>query len=245
MENTTNYTDKLSNSAKEELDKINRELSQIVLDKAYNYSMESNSFGKEISLSNLIDAKNDLLGKNSENNLEFLRVVKNGLRYTYTGALIIFMGVITFILFEYLSKSPTLFDRISMTVFFVVGIIFLIMGFVGLTLILNKREREIKNNIFKTDYRFNSKIVKKWSLIEYLTTEIMIKNGISNEEAKSIGAIIKYIDKLLTNEKEKEELRKLLFIRNKIIHEGYGLTMEEEVELIKIANNIILILDKK
>ena len=245
MENKTNITDKLSNSAKQELVKISCELNNVILEKAYIYSMKSNSLGEEISLSNLIDAKNDLLGENKEKSLKFIRIIKNGLRFAYLGILTIIMGLISFILLYYLSKSPTLYDTISIIFFLVIGVVLLIFGLLGLTLILGSKEKELKNNSYKTDSNFDSRVVKKWTLIEQLTTNLMLKKGMPKNEAKSISFMVKYIDQFFTEMNEKEDIRKLLYARNKIIHEGYSLTIQEEVELIKIANRIILILEQK
>ena len=104
MDRQNNISKRLSFSAAEELNSIQSEFKEILLEKADEYSKKSNTKGKEISLSDLIDAKNDILGKKNDDTIELLRIIKNGLRYTYTGILMLIMGGATIIMLKFIQK---------------------------------------------------------------------------------------------------------------------------------------------
>ncbi len=245
MDRQNNISKRLSFSAAEELNSIQSEFKEILLEKADEYSKKSNTKGKEISLSDLIDAKNDILGKKNDDTIELLRIIKNGLRYTYTGILMLIMGGATIIMLKFIQKAPLLFDKISITIFFGLGLIFILFGLLGLSIIANKKKQEIESQMNKTDYKFLSKIVTKWNTIENLTSHLMIQNGVSEENSKSIKLIIGQLDKLLKDDDEKDDLRRLLQMRNKIIHENFTLSTQEEIEMIKIANHILNLIEEK
>lgn len=245
MDTQNNISKRLSNSAVEELNSIESEFKKILLEKADEYSKNSNTKGKEISLSDLIDAKNDILGKKNNDTIELLRIIKNGLKYTYSGILMLIMGGATIIMLSYIQKAPLLFDKISITIFLVLGLIFILLGLLGLSIIVNKKKREIEIQMNKADYKYLSKIVIKWNTIENLTSHLMAQKGVSEQNSKSINLIISQLDKLLESDHEKEELRRLLQMRNRIVHENYTLSTQEEIEMIKIANHILMLIEDK
>lgn len=245
MDTQNNISKRLSYSAVEELNSIQSEFKEILLEKANEYSKRSSTKGKEISLSDLIDAKNDIFGKKNNDTIELLQIIKNGLRSIYTGILMLIMGGATILMLSFIQKSPLLFDKISITIFIVLGLLLILFGLLGLSIIVNKKKRDIESQMSKANYKNLSKIVIKWNAIENLTSHLMTKNGVSEENSKSIKLIISQLDKMLKNDEEKEDLKKLLQVRNRIIHENLTLSTQEEIEMIKIANHILMLIEEK
>jgi hypothetical protein len=119
------------------------------------------------------------------------------------------------------------------------------LGVFGISIVVSKKKLEIERQMNKVDFKYLSKIVTKWNTIEHLTSQLMKQKGVSEENSKSINLIISQLDVLFESDYEKEELRRLLQIRNRIVHENYTLSAQEEIEMIKIANHILMLIEDK
>ena len=104
-------------------------------------------------------------------------------------------------------------------------------------LLINKAINERSN--------FEYEIVRKWQEIEKLGTELMLREGISDNQAKSINFIVEFLSKKISNTIDIKQFRKLLITRNELVHKGIVLSKIEIEEILSIADEIISELKKQ
>ena len=73
----------------------------------------------------------------------------------------------------------------------------------------------------------------------------MLKDGISDNKARSFNYILNYLSEKLLDSITIDSLKKLLIARNQVVHSGINLTKIEIEEMIKTADKIIDELEKQ
>ena len=125
------------------------------------------------------------------------------------------------------------------------GTMMAIIGFIYVQ-VTNTKNREI---IVRTNMADNNssefEIVRKWRTIEQLSTTLMLKEGISNDRAKSINFIVEFLSRQLANTINILDLKELLIARNNIVHKGKTFSKSELEEKLLVANKIIIELEKR
>ena len=157
-----------------------------------------------------------------------------------SGALYSVIGIFVYI---YQNQNFALEKNLGLVIA-LTGIITIFAGF-AYTQLLTRRleEKQLDND---TDYKNSEndfEIIKRWQIIEKLGSNLMRQKGFSVNESRSINDILKFLSSELRDDRLYMEMRELLSIRNKILHEGYDLGRHEKQMYIDKANKIIELLE--
>lgn len=236
-----NIYNKLTESARTALDETSKEVIDMIIDKAYQNASAKNTADKEISLRDIIEAKEEIIYKKIEVNKVDSRKKRLVLTMSMTGALYSVFGIL-FYLYQNnkFDKSKDLGLIIA-----ALGILISIFSFYYLQFINRRRVEIIKDNTVTERDNSEFEVVRRWQTIEKLGTELMLKDGISDNKAKTFSYILNYLSEKLLDNSETNNLKKLLMARNQVVHNGISLTKAEIEEMIKIADNIIDKLEKQ
>lgn len=152
-----------------------------------------------------------------------------------TGALYAVFGILFYL---YQNKSFDTTKDLGLIIA-ALGILISIVTFYYSQLISRRKVELLKDNTVIERDNSEFEIVRRWQTIEKLGTDLMLRDGISDDRAKSFNFIIKYLsDKLFDNSKT-DELRKLLIARNQVVHSGITMTKVEIEAMISTADDII------
>lgn len=232
---------KLTESAKTALEGTTREVTEMILDKAYQNANQKNTADKEISLRDIIEAKEEILYKKVDINKQESRKKRVTLMLSMTGALYSVFGILFYL---YQNKSFDTTKDLGLIIA-ALGILISIVAFYYSQLITRRKVELLKDNTVIERDNSEFEIVRRWQTIEKLGTNLMLRDGISDDRAKSFNFILKYLsDKLFDNSKT-DELRKLLMARNQVVHSGIMMSKVEIEEMIKTADEIIDELERR
>lgn len=247
MDNPNILKEKLTPSAKEAYEDSVLGFSEQLLSKANYISQKNNISNKEISLRDILEAKDILMNIKRESLKEDYKRKRLLSFITMTGALYSIVGIF---IYMYQNNDISLENNLGLLVAFT-GIITIFFGFVYSQYISRKKEivnfnRDviIEKEIFTSNFNDDYDIVRKWQIIEKLGSNLMRQNGYNNNESKSINDILKFLSNELQSDKLYIDLRELLSIRNKIVHESTYLSKNERLMFINKANRIIESLEK-
>lgn len=232
---------KLTESAKTALEETTREVTIMIIDKAYQNANQKNTADKEISLRDIIEAKEEILYKKVDINKQESRKKRMTLMLSMTGALYSVFGILFYL---YQNKSFDATKDLGLIIA-ALGILISIVAFYYSQLITRRKVELLKDNTLIERDNSEFEIVRRWQTIEKLGTDLMLRDGISDDRAKSFNFILKYLsDKLFDNSKT-DELRKLLMARNQVVHSGIMMSKVEIEEMIKTADEIIDELERR
>lgn len=232
---------KLTESAKAALEETTREVTEMIIDKAYQNANQKNTADKEISLRDIIEAKEEILYKRVDINKQESRKKRMVLMLSMTGAIYSVFGILFYL---YQNKSFNTTKDLGLIIA-ALGILISIVTFYYSQLITRRKVELLKDNTVIERDNSEFEIVRRWQTIEKLGTDLMLREGISDDRAKSFNFILKYLsDKLFDNSKT-DELRKLLMARNQVVHSGITMTNAEIEEMIKTADEIIDELERR
>lgn len=241
MGNRDIYIDKLTPSAKVALTETAEEISSKIFDRALEIAQSRNTSEMEISLRDIIEAKEQILDLRIRQEKSDFRRKRFSLMISLIGATYALAGII---LYMYQSKNFDLRSDLGLIVSSI-GILIMLLSFIY-TQLLYKKSISISPTLDK-DYSLEAKtdydIVQRWQVIEKLTSDIMKENGFTENRARSVNSIIEFLSTHLPNNNSIVMLRKLLMTRNKILHEFYQPTRAEKNELIDFSNFIIKMLE--
>jgi hypothetical protein len=236
-----NIYSKLTDSPKTALEETTREVTELIIDKAYQNAKQKNIADKEISLRDIIEAKEAILYKKLDLNKQESRKKRMMLLLSMTGAVYSVFGILFYL---YQNKSFDTTKDLGLIIA-ALGILISIMAFYYSQLVSKRKVELIKDNSIIERDNSEFEIVRRWQTIEKIGSDLMLKEGISDNRAKSFNFIISYLSEKLSDNSKKNELRKLLMARNQVVHSGNTLTKFEIEEMIKIADGIIDELEKK
>jgi hypothetical protein len=236
-----NIYSKLTESAKTALEETTREVTEMIIEKAYQNANQKNTADKEISLRDIIEAKEEILFKRMDINKQESKKKRLTLLLSMTGAVYSVFGILFYL---YQNKSFDTTKDLGLIIA-ALGILISITAFYYSQLLSRRKIELIKNNSIIERDNSEFEIVRRWQTIEKLGTDLMQREGISDDRAKSFNYILKYLsDKLFDNSKT-DQLRRLLMARNQVVHSGVTMTKIEIEELIKTADEIIDELEKR
>ena len=215
--------DKLTDSAKKELDSSTKELYELLIYKAYLMAKKNNTEDKEISLSDILSAKNQLF---SNEYIESKRKNSNKrkmLLLSMTGIIYAFVGI-----FFYIFQNYSFDEKSIGLVIAALGIMISIFSIFYFK-IVRTNENTIKNNDnFEKIYN-DFAIINRWQTIEKLGMDLMVKRGLIDKKSFSVNQIVEFLYNNISDISV-DEFKLLLTTRNELVHKG--------VKLSNIANAI-------
>lgn len=235
-----NIQNKLTDAAKSALNQSVQEITELILEKAKQNAC-SHKTEDEISLHDVLKAKQEILSnKHSEITKEY-RKRRMYLMISMVGMVYAVFGIMFYI---YQNNTYDITKDIGLIIA-ALGTMMAIIGFIYVQ-VTNTKNREI---IVRTNMVDNNssefEIVRKWRTIEQLSTTLMLKEGISNDRAKSINFIVEFLSRQLANTINIRDLKELLIARNNIVHKGKTFSKSELEEKLLVANKIIIELEKR
>ena len=240
MDNQNFYKEKLTPAAKDALKEEVEEFETMLMKKAFSIAERENNSDKEISLRDILEARDLLINIKKHSLRENNRRRRLGTLITTTGALYSTVGVF---IYMYQNSSIILENNLGLVVA-LTGIITVFSGliynqYLSRKLELLNTDKEISIANINDDFD----IVKKWGIIEKLGSNLMLKNGFNINESRSVNDILKFLSKELHDEKLYGDLMDILNIRNKIIHDGFNLNKTKRIDYLNKANKIIKLLE--
>lgn len=233
--------EKMTDSAKSALKQTVHELTETILEKAYQNASYNNTADKEISLRDIIEAKEEILSpKNKEIKQEY-RKRRMSLMLSMIGTVYAAFGILFYI---FQNRNYDITKDLGLTIA-TIGIMIAIMAFFYTQLLTSKNRGLLINKTINEKNNFEYEIVRKWQEIEKLGTELMLKEGIPDNRAKSINFIVEFLSKELSNVISIDNFKKLLITRNELVHKGVVLSKSEIEEMLSIADEIISELNKQ
>lgn len=233
--------EKLTDSAKSALEQTIQEFRDTILDTAYQNANYNNTADKEISFRDIIEAKEEILSpKNKEIQQEY-RKRRMSLMVSMAGAVYAVFGILFYI---FQNNNYDITKDLGLIIA-ALGIMISIIAFFYTQLSFSKNRGLLINRTINERNNFEYEIVRKWQEIEKLGTELMLKEGISDNRAKSINFIVEFLSKELSNTISIDHLKKLLITRNELVHKGIVLSKTEIEEMLSIADEIISELKKQ
>ncbi len=232
--------EKLTPSAKEALNETIQELHDLLISRANSIAQKGQTADKEISLRDIIEAKESLFKAKLDKEKSDYRRKRMMTLISLTGALYSIIGIFVYI---YQNQDFVLEKNLGLIII-LTGIMTIFVGFVYFQL---SRKSDEKSKDLDMDYSSSDSdfdIIKRWQIIEKLGSNLMRQRGFSNNESKSINDILKFLSFELKDEMLYIEMRELLSIRNRILHEGYELTRNEKQLYLNKAEKIIELLEK-
>lgn len=233
--------DKLTPSAKEALNETIQELHDLLISRANLIAQKGQTADKEISLRDILEAKESLFKAKLDKEKADYRRKRMMTLTSLTGALYSIIGIVVYI---YQNQNFAIEKNLGLIIT-LTGILTIFMGFVYSQLISRKFDEKPKDldvDYSSVDNDFD--IIKRWQIIEKLGSNLMRQRGFSNNESKSINDILKFLSFELKDDELYVEMRELLSIRNRILHEGYELGRNEKQLYLNKAEKIIELLEK-
>lgn len=240
MDKINIYDNKLTPSAKEALHDTLIELHELLLLEANSIAQKGQTGDKEISLRDILEAKENLFKAKIEKEKADYKRKRLMTLISLSGALYSIIGIFVYI---YQNQNFALEKNLGLIIS-LAGIITIFAGF-AYTQFLSRRW-EGKQLYNATDYNSSEndfEIIRRWQIIEKLGSNLMRQKGFSVNESRSINDILKFLSSELKSDHLYMEMRELLSIRNKILHEGYDLGRQEKQMYIEKANKIIEMLE--
>lgn len=232
--------EKMTDSAKSALEQTVHELTETILEKAYQKASLNNTADKEISLRDIIEAKEELLSPKSKEIKQEYRKRRMSLMLSMVGFAYAVFGILFYI---YQNNNYDITKDIGLIIA-AIGIMISMMAFFYTQLFTAKNRGLLIDKTISERNNFEYEIVRKWQEIEKLGTELMLKEGVSDNRAKSINFIVEFLSKELSNTISTEKFKKLLITRNELVHKGIVLSKNEIEEMLFIADEIISELKK-
>jgi hypothetical protein len=236
-----NVYNKLTESARIALDETSKEILEMILEKAYQNANVKNTADKEISLRDIIEAKEEILFKRMDVNKQESRKKRFTLMLSMTGALYSVFGILFYL---YQNKNFDTTKDLGLIIA-ALGILISIVAFYYSQLLTRRKVEIIKDNTVTERNNSEFEIVRRWQTIEKLGTELMLKDGISDNKARSFNYILNYLSEKVLDNSKTDSIKKLLIARNQVVHSGINLTKFEIEEMIRTADQIIDELERR
>jgi len=237
----TNYDIMLTPSAKEAVADISEEITRDIIFEAYQIAQLKDTSDKEISLSDILTAKEKLLSDKTRKDKNEYRKRRVSYIIGISGLVYTMIGLFIFV-FQHREFDLA---RDTGLIIAAVGMTFAFFGFFY-QLFFSKYFSLVTSRIQEIDYKDdNYDVVKKWQIIEKLTKELMIQKGYDENKSNSFFYLISFLEEMVSSKERRDDLRQLLKTRNKILHENYKLDKNESSDLLKISTEIIDLLESE
>ena len=233
--------EKMTDSAKSALEQTVHELTETIIEKAYKNASLNNTADKEISLRDIIEAKEEVLMPQNRKVKQEYRKRRMSLMLSMIGVIYAVFGILFYI---YQNNNYDITKDLGLIIA-AIGIMISMIAFLYTQLFTSKNRGLLINKAINERSNFEYEIVRKWQEIEKLGTELMLREGISDNQAKSINFIVEFLSKKISNTIDIKQFRKLLITRNELVHKGIVLSKIEIEEILSIADEIISELKKQ
>lgn len=233
---------RLTTAAKEALENSTKEIQDMIFEKASQYSNMQDT-GVEISLHDILRAKQDILMRKDSIKLQENRKHRLAILSIFAGYIYAIFGVVFYIYQNYAEDFKQDVGLIIAAMGAMISIIGLFYAQITGTKL---RKKTYITQTPLTNYQFlEMEIVNKWRTIEKLGRSLMLKDGVSMDKARSINSIIDFIATRLSTTIDKPQLKELITTRNAIVHNEDGVSISTIIENIAVANNVIDELEKQ
>jgi len=228
----TNIYNTLTDSAKYGLNNILQDYKKKLIEEAYMLSYTKNG---EISLSDVLTAKerlknevSDMIYQRNRTTRKYFVLALSGLIYTIMGIVVII--VLQPSIFSYIHNMENIGDNMEY-----IGLILAFMGFLLTIMFMYKSH---KHNLYtrKNFSRYMNEVlvVQLWSQIECIVLHL---NNINKDNSKqNISQVIDFLENTLDST---IEIKKILQVRNKIVHGIPPYPRQEIEEVICMENQIV------
>lgn len=236
-----NIEKKLTTSAREAIEEISKEINSKILYEANKIAQIKDTAEKEISLSDVLEAKENMLSEKvnrdkSENRRRRMiyLIGISGVTYAMVGLFI----------YVFQNKEFDLSNDLGLIIAGL-GITLSIFAIIYQQLLNKKLVSMTKSGVEIEFGGDNYDIVKKWQVIEKLTRQLMMNKGYDENKSNSFNYLIKFLDEFVSDNEMRNNLRRLLKSRNSILHEDYRLDKSERTELLKFSSEMIDLLESE
>lgn len=231
---------KLTSSGKAGLRQIREDFTDSVLDTAYRIAEKKHTGDSEISLRDVMDAKNEIL---------YNRSLSRYRRLFTISFFLMSVGIVYLVIGYYSLYKEKFHFALSDdgNLISLLGIVSSIMALLFTFLAFYKESTYIRSIKQEKIYSVNDidTLLMQWQRIEMLGKSIYNESQNSVDEGfPTIGSIHKIISERLPDE-YKVKMRDILNLRNDFLHSGARHTSEEINKAISDANEIIEILDSQ
>jgi hypothetical protein len=242
MEITDDKYKRLTPAAIEALKAAIEEYERSILEKAITQAKERNIDDKEISLRDILEAKDSKRYLESgQDQISISRTERTKRLYlliSMSGAVYAVIGIL---LYLYQNSKFTLERDLGLIVA-AVGILLTLISFFYSQIVNRKptylkSERDI-DSLHESEFE----IVKRWHLVERITNELMKKKTGDNSTKKnrSFREIIDFLnDSEILDDFDKITLKELLNKRNQVVHGQARFSYKEILEYLKTADKLI------
>ena len=228
--------EKLTPSAREAINELTEEFRENLMSKAFMIAQERETSNKEISLRDILEAKQPF-GKLMEKEKDEYRKKRWTVLISFSGAIYAVAGILIY-LFQ--NNKFSIENDLGLIIA-IIGILFSLIGFLYGQLIskrylFSKTVSRTPTFSDSSDYE----IVKRWQVIETLAKQLMTEADQKESKNNSVGFLIRFLShKVAKNEKEFLKIRELLQTRNKILHEQFKVNELQRNEFLTFANELI------
>jgi len=230
-----NLYSKLTTSAKDALNELTEEFKETLLEKAHNIAEDRGTGEKEIALRDIIEAQRPISTSTDLDKTEY-RKKRWTLLISLSGAVYAGGGILIYL---YQNKKISVENDIGLIIA-IVGILLSLIAFFYGQLVSKKYMSSINSKSYLKSISRDYEIVKRWQIIEELAKKNMSPTDKNEFKSNSVSFLIRFLShKVAKDEDEFLKIRKLLQIRNKIIHEGYRMNENERMELLNFSDELI------
>ncbi|MEE1177629.1 MAG: hypothetical protein U0K71_11550 [Paludibacteraceae bacterium] len=234
-----NLYEKLTDSAKKELENSTKEIYELLIYKAYLMAEKKNMEDK-ISLHDILSAKNQIL-LNDYKYIETKKVnskKRTMLLFSMAGIIYAIAGISLYLFQNYSFDEKSI--GLAIAAFGIMISIFSIFSYK----IARINETTIKSHDKFDKSLYDFVITNKWQTIEKLGMDLMVKKGIVDRKSISINQIVEFLYNNIS-EISVDDLKLLLTTRNNLVHKGIILSKENFESTLSIADRIIYALKHK
>lgn len=245
MDRDNNYIDRLTDSAKEELNLTTQEITNKIVEQAIEIARRRDTAEKEISLRDIIEAKEEVLNYRRHSEKAVMKRKRMSWLISITGVTYALAGIIIYL---YQNNEFDIKNDLGLIIA-AIGILVTLLAFFYTQLVYRRKTMEASfekiDGSFKSEIISDYEIVDRWKTIERLGSELMRKKGFPESRTRSINYIIQFLSENVDNESTKSEIRVLLKARNQILHESLHLSKNEKRDLLEKSNRIIEMIEEK
>lgn len=255
------YFDLLTDSAQRALDNLTNDFRCKILQEAYLIA-KGNSSDEEISLNDIIEAKNKVLISNANIKKEIITsqykhhdqimLLERGKRFYERRRSIIFIFLITGLLYTFGGILYYLITNLKIDLTHDTGLLIAVTGaFLSILsfILIKYLDHQQKTKIFRTNSDVENQdfiIAKLWSEIESQGNDLLYKvtDKKVGEDGLDISNLIDFLSTLLQDRYNEQDLKQILRTRNAVVHgEADRLSSDFKERVIEMACDIIQLLN--
>ena len=236
----------LTPSARSAFEEIGRVYENTLLEKASEIANDCKTGDAEISLRDVVEAKERL----NDSGDELQKLKRSG--HVASVALLggfsyVLMGVYTYFVINGVKITKELLNyEYIWLLFIIIGMILMVFPlFYNFQRMVFQRRSRNQNNGF-SKYISTDTIVKMWSLIEQKSKELMALRGVNIDDNSSFLTAYDFLIHELNTREYIEIIKKIIKTRNDIVHiKDFDMKKEDVAHMLNLSQKIINELDKR